>query len=157
MLSSLAVMLAHTIFACASDYAERMASFGRSEARSANARRFLTAAIGSVEVGTGPATQFEGAPHQVEFTTSAPTLDGQRRLDIRMTGDTIVAERGRWPAASEAEVDSVCFDYLLDIGVNALWSREWRSSVTAPIAVRLRIWRRGLEADTILVAVGVRG
>jgi len=53
-------------------------------------------------------------------------------------------------------VRSLDCDYLLEPGASTTWVREWISSVSAPLAVRLRIGYAE-HADTLLLFVGPRG
>jgi hypothetical protein len=60
-------------------------------------------------------------------------------------------------------VDSVtelALDYLLEPGANTRWVRQWLSPLSAPLAVRLRIERRGGSSegvDTLLCLIKERG
>lgn len=136
--------------------------------RSANARRRLRAAFLNLEIAGRRETAFEGAASRVTFSswrTSATgtweathttlSLDAERRhLSLVMTPmgrDSLPADTLRLGAA-----EFLAIDYLLDAGLNAPWLREWRSEVTAPRALRVRVGT-SQRADTLLFAVGERG
>lgn len=161
-LSAMVVVLAHQIFAGVVDGVARLDAARMRETRTANARRWLIAAFGSLQAGVDSAGPFEGHATNVGFAAWQRVADGgfrRTRVLIGLSGSTLVAQT---PSGSVALADSVgalgC-DYLLEPGANTTWAREWLSPVSAPLAVRLRITYLGLppRADTLLLVIGGRG
>jgi hypothetical protein len=149
-----------------------------------NARRFLAQAFGSLEVGTVRNTGFRGLEDEVAFTTwLVDETGGSVRKQVtvmldRTSGDTspvdssgagtvrllaLVApvEGGnalpRDTLVLAPEVTGLALDYLLDLGADAAWVREWRSPVSAPLAVRLRVVGASGAVDTLVCVIGPRG
>jgi prepilin-type N-terminal cleavage/methylation domain-containing protein len=159
-LGSLVMLMAHRVFAGVTDGARRLSQTQEALDREANARRLLTAIVGSLDIGTPQSAGFDGRAQQVTFSTWAVSPDGwlvQRRVTLRMASRALVAE-GLDPATLVL-ADSVAaldVDYLLDYGAEATWVRNWQSPVSAPLVLRMRIARaRGV--DTLLLVAGPRG
>ncbi len=165
-LGALVVLLAHRIFTGVLAGVRRLDEARVALDREQNARRWLEAAVGSLEVGDG-AGPFAGHPDRVEFGSWQLTPEGwlvRRRLSLARLGDRLVAGiAGRDLGVLADSVAQIQFDYLLEPGENATWVREWISPVSAPLAIRLRVTRAGRGergagvVDTLLCLVGPRG
>jgi prepilin-type N-terminal cleavage/methylation domain-containing protein len=165
---SLVVALAHRALATAGELDALVAERRLEHDRAMNARRFLGAALGSLDVGTRVGG-FRGVADRVEFVTWLPTPDGllaSHKLTLAQSERGFFALVSRRPTGEQSPADSLLlatevagleFDYLLDFGAHALWVREWQSPVSAPVAVRLRLTRPDAAADTLLFFVGSRG
>jgi prepilin-type N-terminal cleavage/methylation domain-containing protein len=183
-LGSLVVLLAHRTFGVASDLGGRVAARRQAHDRAMNARRFLAQAFGSLEVGTARNTGFRGLEDEVAFTTWLVDETGasaRKQVTIRLdrnadeTGPMAASEAGtvrllalvapveggnalpRDTLMLSPEVTRLALDYLLDFGADAAWVREWRSPVSAPLAVRLRVVGASGAVDTLLFVIGPRG
>lgn len=176
-LGALVVLLAHRLFTGVADGAGRLEEARRTLDREANARRWLAAAFGSLDVGEGSGG-FAGRPSTAEFASWQLVPEGwsaRRRVNLALHDSRLVAAVS--PNDSLILADSVAhleLDYLLDVhdgggddrgapGERATFVREWISPVSAPVAVRMRIAyqgrgrRDGGRVDTLLVLVGPRG
>ena len=171
-LGALLVLLAHRVFTGVADGARRLTEARAALDREQNARRWLEAAFGSLDVGPGSGG-FAGSPNHAEFASWQLTPEGwfaRRRVTLKRsegrllalpeTSDTVILSDG---------VTDFQLDYVLDVGseghddstqgapgAQARFVREWLSPVSAPIAVRLRITHAG-AADTLFLIVGPRG
>lgn len=170
-LAALVVLLAHRLFTGVADGASRLEHARQALDRTANARRWLVEAFGSLDVGS-PEGSFAGHPDLVEFTSWELTPGGwltRRRLSLRRSGDRFLARIGGVDSLLLADsVRDLQFDYLLETGdgnesagampgANAHFVREWISPMSAPLAVRLRLaFLRG-SVDTLFLIVGPRG
>lgn len=157
ILGSIAVLLAHATLSASSDLAVTANSFARSATRMSNARRLLERIVGTIEVGSSGGHTFEGEAHRLEATVWIK--DDPRtasRLTLSRMGDGLTASFDHQSLTLLSGADSICFDYLLERGAETAWQREWHSPVSAPVAVRLRLWH-GSSSDTLLFAVGDRG
>jgi len=183
VLGGLVVLLAHRTFGVATELGGRVAARRQAHDRATNARRFLAAAFGSLEVGTVRNTGFRGLEDEVSFATWLVDESGapvRRQMTVRLDrnagGATPVAaseaetarllaivgpvEGGNAPRDTlvlAPEVTGLALDYLLDFGADAAWVREWRSPVSAPLAVRLRVGGASGAVDTLLCVIGPRG
>jgi prepilin-type N-terminal cleavage/methylation domain-containing protein len=131
--------------------------------REANGRRWLGAALRSLEAG-GEAGDFDGRPDRLRFSAWLPTPHSwpeRRRIVLAVADGRLEAQvAGARPVILREDVASVALDYLLEPGATTHWVRTWISPVSAPVAVRMRIARvRSGEAsvDTMLFLVGERG
>ena len=161
-LSALVVLLAHQIFSGVVDGVARLDSARRALARTANSRRWLIEAFGSLQAGVDSAGPFEGHPDQVAFAAwqlVAPSGLRRERILLHQAGHTLVAQSDAGVVVLSDSISRVAFDYLLEPGANTTWAREWLSPVSAPLAVRVRVTYLGLpaRADTTLVLIGGRG
>ncbi|MGH7675111.1 MAG: prepilin-type N-terminal cleavage/methylation domain-containing protein, partial [Gemmatimonadales bacterium] len=166
-LGSLVVLMAHRLFTGVTDGAARLAEARGALDREANGRRLLAAIVGSIDIGRPGAGDFGGEPHGAGFSTWYQSPEGwlePRRVTLALSGGVLVL-RGLGDEAIRL-VDSVTaldLDYLLDYGAGESWVRRWSSTVSAPVAVRVRIARTGDgrreagEVDTLLLIVGTRG
>jgi prepilin-type N-terminal cleavage/methylation domain-containing protein len=167
-IGALVVLLAHRAFGVVSDLAGRVATRREAHDRDINARRFLAQAFGSLEVGLMTDGGFRGLTDDVTFAAWLPSADDtvrRHRVRIVATPEGVIALVAPLRAHGVTAPDTlrlfpgardVAFDYLLDYGADAAWVREWRSPVSAPIAVRVRMLE-GEVADTLLFAIGPRG
>ena len=165
-LSALVLLLAHRVFTAVVDGAARVREARLTLDRTANARRWLTDAWGSLAVGQGSGG-FGGGPTQADFGAWLPTasrgfVSARVVLAVR-DGRLVAALDGRDTVDLVDSANSVAFDYLMDPGVNARWVGTWLSPVTAPLAVRIRL-TRGTPSrtptermDTLLFLIGPRG
>ncbi len=80
----------------------------------------------------------------------------RERVTLGVVGSHLVAAVGSGSVTLADSVRDLGFDYLLEPGVEARWAREWISSVSAPLAVRVRM-SRGATADTLLFLIKERG
>jgi len=162
-LSTLVALLAHQIFAGIVDGVGRLDAARATLDRTANARRWLIEAFGSLQAGVDSAGPFEGHPGEVGFASwqrMAPSGLHRERILIHQAGSALVAdEAGAGAVVLADSISRVAFDYLLEPGANTTWAREWMSPVSAPLAVRIRITYLGspVRADTLLLLIGGRG
>ncbi len=166
-LSALVVLLAHQVFGAVVDGSERVRAARRTLDRTANSRRWLVEAFGSLAVGAPQGGSFEGLPGRVQFTTWR--IEPARgfasvRVDLSARGGRLMAVLDSRDSVALADsVAAVAFDYLLDLGAQARWVQEWLSPVTAPLAVRLRLAHAAVQrgdaapVDTLLFLIGSRG
>ena|SRR5881296_1665357 len=164
-LGAMVLLAAHRIFTGVVDGVRRNDEARLSLDRTMNARRWLTSAVGSLEVGdrAGP---FVGKPSQVAFGTWELTAKGwltRQRIALGEAGGRFVAmpPQGQTLVLADSVRDVQC-DYLLDPGENATWVREWISPVSAPLVIRVRVTRGcgmgdGGCVDTLLLIIGPRG
>jgi prepilin-type N-terminal cleavage/methylation domain-containing protein len=170
------VLLAHRTLLEASAIGSGVAQRRQAHDRLMNARRFLIQVFGSLEVGSVANSGFWGTTDAVAFTAWLPDESGasiRRRVSV-VLGDVAAAggvrlvafvypreESDGAAAATDTlvlmpSVSGLALDYLLDFGADAAWVQEWRSPVTAPLAVRLRV-ASDSGVDTLLFAIGPRG
>jgi hypothetical protein len=140
------------------DGVQRLAEARQTLDREANARELLSALLSSTDVDQR--NPFRGQPQQVAFTTWCTDSLGRavrKRLQIRMEGGALTLH-GRYaePLRVADSVSAVAFDYLLQLGADERFVREWYSDASAPAALRLRL-TRGAATDTLLLFVGWRG
>lgn len=162
------VLLAHRLFATATDSGRRLVAARAALDRTANARRWLQAAFLSLDVGQVAGDEFAGRPDHLRCTTWLETVGGwfePRRIELAVDRGRFVASVGdRWdPVVLADSVAHVAFDYLLEPGAATTWVAEWVSPVSAPLAVRVRVARRPtpegsrLSVDTLLLLIKERG
>jgi len=157
-ISGLVVLLAARTLVGVADWAAQLAAARTVLDRNMNGRRWLMEAFGSLEVGAGSGG-FTGRADQVEFAASQRVPQGwleTRPITISRVSDSLVAIVGPQQLTIARAVRSLDCDYLLEPGASTTWVREWISSVSAPLAVRLRIGYAE-HADTLLLFVGPRG
>jgi prepilin-type N-terminal cleavage/methylation domain-containing protein len=156
-ISALVVTAAHRIFTGVVDATKDMNARRSELDREMNGHRWLTEALGALEVGVDSAS-FLGRPDRVEFSSWQRTAAGWLRPEpmlLVMSGDTLRLQ-GKSSIAIVTSVSAVAFDYLLEPGADSRWVREWISPVSAPLAIRLRL-ERPQGVDTLLFLVGPRG
>jgi prepilin-type N-terminal cleavage/methylation domain-containing protein len=154
------VLLAHRVFTGVADGAARVGEVRTALDREQNARRLLTELVGSLDVGRPGTDGFDGDPDRVAFSTWVLGVHGWPepcRVSLSRYGAAfVVGGVSDAPLALADSVRSLAFDYLLDYGAAAAWVRAWKSPVSAPLAMRIRIERAG-SVDTLLLVVGPRG
>ena len=160
MIGGTVVLLAHRLFAAATEAARTVASTRAALDREANARRWLQAAALSLDVGQQAGGGFEGRADRLAFSTWLETPDGwfvRRRVALGLDSRGLIAAVDQVDTLVLADaVHAVAFDYLLEPGADTKWVREWISPVSAPLAIRVRgTHARGV--DTLLVLVKERG
>ncbi len=166
-LGALVVLLAHRIFTGVTDGSARLAEARAALHREANARRLLAGVVGSIDIGRPGTGDFRGEPHGATFSTWYQSPAGwlePRRVTLALGGDAIIL-RGLAdePVELADSVTALDLDYLLDYGAGESWVRTWTSTVSAPVAVRLRVSYAGNgtretgNVDTLLLIVGTRG
>lgn len=159
-IGAMIVSVAYRLFAGTADGARRVQEARLALDRAHNARRLLVQLVGSLDIGHLGAGGFDGEPERVTFSTWFVDAKGwpeARRVTLERSGDALVVT-GVAPAPIQF-VDSLAraeFDYLLDYGADAAWVRTWKSPVSAPLAIRVRI-ERADGVDTLLLLVGPRG
>ncbi len=166
-LGALVVLLAHRIFTGVTDGSARLAEARAALDREANARRLLAAVVGSLDVGRPGAGDFRGEPHGATFSTWYQSPAGwlePRRVTLALRGDALVlAGLGDDAVRLADSVTALDLDYLLDYGAVESWVRRWSSTVSAPLAIRVRVSHAGNgiretgNVDTLLLIVGARG
>jgi prepilin-type N-terminal cleavage/methylation domain-containing protein len=156
------VVVAQRLFAAVGDGGRELLAARTALDREANARRWLAATFLSLDVGLEGARSFDGHRGQVTFSSWLQTEGGwlaPRRITLAVDSARLVARVT--PGATVTLADSVTdvgFDYLLEPGSDAHWVREWISTVSAPLAVRVRIARLGrVVTDTLLLLIKERG
>jgi prepilin-type N-terminal cleavage/methylation domain-containing protein len=159
---AMVVASAHQLLAASAELAERSEASRLANTRTANARRFLVMAVANTAITGSDADRFDGSDSALTLTTWLPSASGyleRSRLSVMAGGGYLLALTDTDTVTLVVDVATSRFDYLLSYGAQAAWEREWRSAVTAPVAIRLRIGR--IEpvgrVDTLLLAVGPRG
>jgi len=157
---ALVVLVAERLFTSVADASHRLAVARTTLDRTENARRWLAAALGSVEVDAPSGQSFEGHADRATFTTWLRTSGGwwaPVRLTIGLSDGRLVAAPvpGNTLVLADS-VTSVGLDYLLAPRADSPWAWEWVSGVSAPLAVRVRV-TKGAMADTLLFVIGERG
>lgn len=165
-LGALVVLLAHRVFTGVMDGARRVAEARAALDRWANARRLLTEIARSIDVGSH-SDGFDGRPDRAAFSTWTRVPQGwleRRRVQVGgERGALILTGSGPEPLVLADSVAQLDLDYLLDAGADAAWVRTWQSPVSAPLAIRMRVWYRGRgngeggSVDTLVLVVGPRG
>ncbi|HEV8197334.1 MAG TPA: prepilin-type N-terminal cleavage/methylation domain-containing protein [Gemmatimonadales bacterium] len=158
VIGSLVVLLAHQLFATASDGTRRLEAARMRLERERLAARWLESAFLSLEAG-GKDGSFEGHPHTVSFTTWLTQPGGwlePRAVLIRVIDSSLRADTDHGPIGLQQGVREVDFDYLLEPGAESHWVREWVSPVSAPLAVRIRL-TRNTGVDTTVMLIKGRG
>lgn len=161
--AGLVVLVAEHLFAGTIDTSRAIADSRRALDHEMNARRLLSSAFGSIEVGPQGA-EFNGQPGSARFVTWLQSPDGwfERRpvMFSLERGRVVLRAPGSPPVTIADDVTSLDLDYLLEPGAESHWVREWISPVSAPLAVRVRIsGMAGPEmwADTVTYLVKARG
>ena len=159
-ISGIVVLLAHRLFAAATEAARTVEDTRAALDREANTRRWLQAAALSLDVGQRVGDGFEGHSDRLAFSTWLETADGwfaRRRVALGLDSRGFIAAVDQADTLVLADdVQVVAFDYLLEPGADTKWMREWISPVSAPLAIRLRL-RHGTMVDTLLFLVKERG
>jgi prepilin-type N-terminal cleavage/methylation domain-containing protein len=165
--SSMVLLLSGELFGTVVDARGRIRTSTALSDREFNQLEWLREAFRSLDVGSNDRGSFQGGPDQVEFSSFLLTNRGwseSKRIRLLVAGaQRLMAIVGEADTLALGErMVSLNLDYLLQPGAQARWVQEWRSPSTAPLAVRLRITRRGKDTpvgtvDTLLFLVGARG
>jgi hypothetical protein len=159
-LGSLALMLTHRMYAELLDGTMRASDTWEQLHHEANARRLLVAVVGCADVGPTQFDAFAGTSDHVAFTTwhvDSRGLVGRRRIRLGTeAGDLVLHGLYEAPLALMSNVDGLSIDYLIQLGADAEWVRNWTSGASLPAAVRVRVAHGGY-VDTLLLAVGSKG
>ena len=158
------VLAAHSALGGATDAVAALDRERRAFDTEMTGRAELTRMIANLQPSAPGAVGFDGSVHQARFSTQLRQPDGTFALTtvrLHVHGGTLVAEReaaaGAATIASLPDVGDVTFDYLMETGAESRWVQGWRSPVSAPVAVRLRLLRLDDRIDTLLVVAGPRG
>ena len=157
-LAGFVVLATHRLLAGVVDGAERLSVARRALDREANARGLLAALVSSADVDQR--NPFQGQPHQLAFTTWCADSLGRavrRRVQVRLEAGALQLH-GLYaePVRLADSVTTVALEYLLQLGADERFVREWYSGASAPAAVRLRL-TQGATTDTLLLVLGWRG
>lgn len=164
VIGGLLVLTAGRLFSVAADAG---GALGRARHRSdaeANGREWLTTTLGSLEVGAAGTSGFQGDSAGMSFSAWVPVASGW--MERRAVSLSI--SNGRLSGSAEGDVllgDSLrsgAFDYETEYGDGVVWLSGWRSPMSAPIAVRIRLTRPTLDpehprTDTLVFRIGGRG
>lgn len=159
-LAALVVLLAHQLYGGALDAGVRLAVAREHLDRDVNARRLLATLTGSVDISSSHSVPFSGGTSGVRF--SAWHVGGRgwpelRTVSLSVKGAALVLDGLADSSLVLADsVQSLAVEYLLDLGANERWMHDWTSSLSAPLALRLRIASAG-RTDTLLLPIGPRG
>ena len=165
VVAGVAVLVGSQVFTALGDASRLTASARVSFDREMNARRWLAAAIASMEVRVDSGMAFDGDRRRLRFSTWLVTADGwfeRTRLELGAADGQLVAGLDDGTLVLANGVASVDFAYLADLGADSPWLEHWRSQVSAPRAIRVLVSRsvgeRGRAiADTLIFRVGGRG
>jgi prepilin-type N-terminal cleavage/methylation domain-containing protein len=165
VLAGMIALVAHGIFSAAVHGASEVRAARTSLDHKHEAHRLLSAMFLSVDVGTVQESPFYGSGDRVSFSAWLQTPDGwfeRTRIEISSDQQRVVAivPRGD-PIVLYDSIAAVEFGYLLQLGADSRWVREWMSQVSAPLAVRMRLVRehgRGrVVSDTMVYLIKARG
>ena len=136
--------------------------------RAANAEAELRRLLRDLEVGTGQAMRFSGAPDKARFSSWCPVAGGW----VERCRVVLAIEAGASRAAVVATLSSgdgptdrlelrSGFDrgellYLSDASLGGRWFRIWGEGITAPLAIGLAVDSAG-RADTTILRIGEGG
>jgi prepilin-type N-terminal cleavage/methylation domain-containing protein len=160
VVSSIILLGARAILGAMSDNAQTILVETRIADESANAERSLRLVVRQLDIADGPGTEFAGDSTRAAFSSwcDAPrgTLDrcaiklsvegdknGKKLLLAGLSGGTIVIRSG---------VHNIALRYLDSATLGGHWIETWAKGITAPLAIEIIV-----EADTLIVRVGVRG
>jgi prepilin-type N-terminal cleavage/methylation domain-containing protein len=176
-LGALVILLAHRTFTGVTEGVVRLTQERLKLDREVNARRWVTAALGSLDISNASGG-FAGRPEAVEFGTWLLTPRAwyaRRRVTIAKHNARLVASIAGDSVVLADEVSELQVDYLLDLpgetrgdstpgalSERVQFVRQWVSPVSAPVAIRFRIGRvpqkgGAVRVDTLLIIVGPRG
>ena len=159
VLASMALATAHALVAATTTLTMSLRDAAEQQSVAGAGRRWLQTALASASVGRPEDGPFHGTAGTIEFTGFLPVSEGwhmRQRLQLGISRDSLRLHAGRWSVVLAPDVSGVEFDYLLEPGEASVWVREWSSSVSLPLAVRIRL-RRGQRTDTMLALIGQRG
>lgn len=146
----------HQVVVVTSDTAATMAQFIARNDQERNGRRWLRAALASIESPVGKEA-FIGQPSEMEFTSwtlRGGGWYGRERIWLHVRDRRLVAERSTSGQLVLADsVSAVVFDYSLPSSSPMRWGHEWISEAALPLAVQIRLFRsrEAGAVDTVLV------
>ncbi len=152
------LVLAGRIFTVVTDSARLIESERLLTERSANGRRWLRAALASV-VPTSDRAPFEGSSEALAFVAATPRPNGRfdtERIELGSSAGALIAKRSVSGAiVMDSGVQAARFEYLGSPGEGSRWVPAWRSTTSAPLAVRLRVARLALRGavDTTIILI----
>jgi prepilin-type N-terminal cleavage/methylation domain-containing protein len=157
-IAGIVLLTGRRLFGAVLDGVARVAAQRRHLAAESNGQRLVHGIVGALDILSETGARFEGGPRAVQFSawfdeTGGPAL---RRVRLAAEDGALRAWVGGEARVVLAAVDSLDLDYLLSPGAAQPWVRSWISDASAPVAIRLRLWRRSAP-DTLLVFVGSRG
>lgn len=159
LLTSMVALLAHELLTAVIGGAEAVRRAAPAADGPAMGRLWAAEACRTLEVGTGPGLGFEGTSTTARFAARLPSTDGWvERTPVAIIvaeGATTLEASGLTVVVSDS-IESAAIDYLVDASGDGGWVAGWSSPVSAPMAIRLRSWHRGV-VDTLLCPIGGRG
>ena len=145
LLAGLTATMAAAIFATTSDMLAGMNERSQRWDREANGWRWLGEALASLEVDAPSGYAFTGTSESMRFRTMLWVSDGWREptvLTVAFDGSRVTGRASDGTRIIFADsIQRASFDYLADYGASSPWFVRWDSSVSAPIAIRVRAWR----------------
>lgn len=160
------VLAAHAAFGGAADAARALEDRRATHDADMAGRAAVVRLIASLDLAGPDPAGFDGSADSVRFTAWVREPTGRfawYRIAIGRDEDRLVAtaadRRGTRLVTRTlaSRVATARFDYLLEVGADERWVAGWRSPVSAPAAIRLRLRRHTGSADTLLFVVGRRG
>jgi hypothetical protein len=158
LLTSVVVWLGQVFVGDVVDRARALARAAEVRERRGRGLDWLRAAVGSLQVDQSEADSFDGASDRLQFSARLEQPGGwfeERRIELARLGDTLAAVVEHDTIAVLRPITAVQFQYLLSGGERAEWLEGWRSPATAPVVIRLIVWRDRV-ADSLLLRVGAR-
>ena len=157
-LAGLSLALAAAVFAATNDSVRTVSIRSTEWKREANAVRWLAAAVTGVTVSNE--ALFDGSSERMTFHTSEWVRDGWTEPTIFeawfTSGELVARTESKSRVVLADSLRTGAFDYLTAYGAGSLWLTRWASNLTPPLAIRLRLLRRDLTADTLLFFIGDR-
>jgi prepilin-type N-terminal cleavage/methylation domain-containing protein len=157
-LAALGVTLAAAAFGLSIDAIADLEARAEARDRDANAWGWMGDALASIDVAPEPSLPFEGTSESLSFHTRLRVGDGWMEpgfVHLSYEPPRLVVSTDHGAVQLFDSVEAVAFDYLDRLGTDASWLTRWQSSITPPLAIRIRL-RRHQEADTILFYIGAR-
>lgn len=160
VIGGLAISTAAGVFGAGTDAVGDLETRSTAWMREANARRWLAQALAGAEVGNDSSARFDGDARGMTFTSRYWVAYGwleRGRVEVRLEEGRLLGRTQQGDQLVLAgSVDEARLDYLIEPGADSPWLLEWRSEVSAPLAVRLRLTRHGTPTDTTLFYIGER-
>jgi prepilin-type N-terminal cleavage/methylation domain-containing protein len=156
-IGALVILLAHRLVQEVQAASAVLTADSRTLSREQNGRQLLADLLQSVDLSGGSGS-FTGGPNQLSFGARAQRAEGwfaPQRVGIAQNGATVVLTLGSKALVIRDSVKVIEFDYLMSLGGDSPWYREWTTTAQAPLAVRLRLTslRQGEVPDTLLFLV----
>lgn len=156
LIGAMAVMIAHAAFGATIAFGEHVVTDSEEMSESFAGRRLLRDCLGSLVLG-GDSIAFDGRSGSATFTAAWP--ESASRWSLLLADGHVLLAGTHDSLLFDAGTGSLSIDYLAEASAGARWLPEWRSAVTAPVGIRLRLWHAAPRggADTLLIAIGTRG